>query len=202
MPFPDEDRPVEVVPYRSSWPGAFEDVAGRLRPLRLTPKGVIEHVGATAVPGLAAKDVIDVQVRVPTLLEDEFTDRFAAIGFRRRPEVWNRLEATRAGDIPKLVFAPPAGSRPCNVHVRVHDTAGALDTLLLRDCLRSDASLRSAWGDFKVALVRGFGTVDLATYGQIKQHAWLVLMHAADAWAASTAWSLPPLAPWPDPSPS
>jgi hypothetical protein len=36
---------------------------------------------------------------------------FGKIGFRLRPEPWNRVEPTSGGPCPKLVFAPPQGGR-------------------------------------------------------------------------------------------
>jgi GrpB-like predicted nucleotidyltransferase (UPF0157 family) len=59
---------IEIVPYDSSWPELFRQEAERLR--RWLPKGTIrriEHFGSTAVPGLAAKPIIDILVEVTTL---------------------------------------------------------------------------------------------------------------------------------------
>ena len=153
------------------------------------------------MPGLAAKDVVDIQIRVPSIDDRRMTIAFERHGYRRRPESWNNLEATRTGDIPKLVFAPPANTRPCNVHVRTDGTTGARDALLFRDCLRQEAHLRQSWGMFKVALAEALADGDLLAYGRVKQPAWTVLMHAADAWARAADWKPEPLGAWPPPSP-
>ena len=59
--------PIELVPYDSRWPAAFEEEAVCLRDA-LGPLAVrIDHNGSTAVPGLAAKPVIDIQVSVAAL---------------------------------------------------------------------------------------------------------------------------------------
>ena len=55
---------ITIVPYDASWPEAFVEVA---RPLRIVLGHLalrIDHMGSTAVPGLAAKDRIDVQVTI------------------------------------------------------------------------------------------------------------------------------------------
>lgn len=58
---------IEIVPYDASWPEAFAAEAGRIR-ARFGDRALrVEHVGSTAVTGLAAKPVIDVQVSVASL---------------------------------------------------------------------------------------------------------------------------------------
>ncbi len=61
-------EPIEIAPYDPAAPGRFEAEAARLR--RLLPGGLvgrIEHIGATAVPGLAGKPIVDLMVEVPDL---------------------------------------------------------------------------------------------------------------------------------------
>jgi GrpB-like predicted nucleotidyltransferase (UPF0157 family) len=61
---------ISVVPYDPRWPGLFEEEKRHL--LRCLPKGMIgriEHFGSTAVPGLAAKPIVDMLVEVSSLEE-------------------------------------------------------------------------------------------------------------------------------------
>ena len=63
MPFPDElARDLAVVAYDRRWPGEFavlaDKIYGAVGPVVVR----VDHVGSTSVPGLAAKDCIDVQV--------------------------------------------------------------------------------------------------------------------------------------------
>jgi len=62
------EAPVEIAPYDPAWPARFEEEAAVLR-RRLAPwlVGSIEHIGSTAVPGLAAKPVIDIMAGVESL---------------------------------------------------------------------------------------------------------------------------------------
>jgi GrpB-like predicted nucleotidyltransferase (UPF0157 family) len=59
---------VMIVDYDPAWPARFEEERKVLRQV-LTPwlAGPIEHIGSTAVPGLAAKPVIDIMAGVETL---------------------------------------------------------------------------------------------------------------------------------------
>jgi GrpB-like predicted nucleotidyltransferase (UPF0157 family) len=60
--------PVEIVSYDPAWPAKFEEEAAILsRVLAPWLAGSIEHIGSTAVPGLAAKPVIDIMAGVDTL---------------------------------------------------------------------------------------------------------------------------------------
>ena len=153
MPFPDElARDLAVVAYDRSWPGDFAVLARRIRDA-LGPVAVrVSRVGSTSVPGLAAKDCIDVQVEVGALEENLITGCFGRIGFRLRPEPWNRAEPAPGGLCPKLVFAPPQGERAGNIHVVEAASEAARRKLLFRDFLRAHDTARDAWSDFKQRL--------------------------------------------------
>jgi GrpB-like predicted nucleotidyltransferase (UPF0157 family) len=60
--------PIDIVPYDPEWGVSFQEEAAVLR-RALAPwlAGPVEHIGSTAVPGLAAKPVIDIMAAVETL---------------------------------------------------------------------------------------------------------------------------------------
>jgi GrpB-like predicted nucleotidyltransferase (UPF0157 family) len=188
VPFPDElARGLVVVTYDPGWPAEFVALASRVK-AALGPMAVrVEHVGSTSVPGLAAKDCIDVQVEAHALDEDLIPGRFAKIGFRLRPEPWNRVEDTPGGPFPKLVFAPPAGERASNIHVLAAASEAVRGKLLFRDFLRAHDTARDAWGGFKQRLA--LMTTDLYQYGQAKAGPTQILMIAAEGWASRTGWT-------------
>jgi GrpB-like predicted nucleotidyltransferase (UPF0157 family) len=125
VPFPDEPTQVTIVDYRPGWPREFDRIAGQLREVLGHAAIAVDHVGSTSVPGLAAKDCIDVQVRVVALDEAWTVSRMESNGFRCRPEPWNRVEVSAGVASRKLGFAPPPGHRLCNIHVREQDGRGA-----------------------------------------------------------------------------
>jgi GrpB-like predicted nucleotidyltransferase (UPF0157 family) len=104
--------PVEIVAYDPRWRAAFEEAAEELRSALLPWLVALEHIGSTAVPGLAAKPVIDIQVGVRSLahsgqivaaveaLDYEYVPEFEADLPNRR---YFRRWAVRRGD---------RGSRP------------------------------------------------------------------------------------------
>lgn len=64
----DIEEPIRIVPYDQTWPARFEQeralLEGAIPPWVV---GGIHHVGSTAVPGLAAKPIIDILVGVADL---------------------------------------------------------------------------------------------------------------------------------------
>jgi len=65
-------EPISLAPYDPEWPKLFESEADFL--WRTLPRSLvkrIEHFGSTAVPGLAAKPVIDILVEVSSLEETQ-----------------------------------------------------------------------------------------------------------------------------------
>lgn len=127
----------------------FELLAGELYKALGSEARAIDHIGSTSVPGLAAKDCVDVQVRVAAIQEARQVGLLAAIGFRCRPEPWNRAEISGGQECRKLVFAPPVGARRCNVRLRREGEPNCRYALLFRDYLRADEAARRQWGAFK-----------------------------------------------------
>lgn len=187
MPFDDElARGLAVVAYDPRWPEEFVALASRIHDA-LEPMAVrVSHVGSTSVPGLAAKDCIDVQVEVLALDEELIVGCFETIGFRLRPEPWNRVESAPGGPYPKLVFAQPEGERASNIHVLEAGTEAARRKLLFRDFLRAHDNARDAWADFKQRLAEM--APDIYEYGQAKAGPTEILLIAAESWARDTKW--------------
>lgn len=190
MPFPDEvAHGVAVVDYRSQQPAESALLAAQLCDVLGATALSVDHVGSTSAPGLPAKNCIDIQIRALSIDEAAFVPTLTSIGFRCRPESWNRIEVSDGYECTKLVFAPPVGARACNVHVRRGDGPNTRYALLFRDYLRADDRARRAWGAFKQRLA--VNVTDLLDYGQIKAPATEVLMAGAERWAAETDWRVP-----------
>lgn len=123
---------------------------------------------------------------VDAIDEDRQAGLLAAVGFRCRPEPWNRAEVSGGQHCPKLVFAPPVGARRCNIHLREAGGSNVRFALLFRDYLRADEAARQAWGAFKKRLA--LSVPGLLDYGQIKAPATQLLMAAAERWALDSDW--------------
>jgi GrpB-like predicted nucleotidyltransferase (UPF0157 family) len=64
VPFPDECPQVVLAEHQPGWPTDFDALAMDLHDALGDAALSIDHVGSTSVPGLPAKDCINVQVRV------------------------------------------------------------------------------------------------------------------------------------------
>jgi len=189
VPFPDEAfaSRVEMSAYRDSW--ATEAAAYAVLLRRALPDSVaVDHIGSTSVPGLVAKDCLDLMVQVEELHEESVIGALAERGFRARPEPWNHDEVTDGVGHRKLVFAGPAGERLVNVHVRVAGGRNVRYALLFRDFLRAHAEEARRYEQMKTRL--SDAVTDLGEYGQIKAAAQPLLMREAERWAVETGWSV------------
>ena len=59
------DGPIHLAEYDPAWPGLYEREAARIRTLLGDRVRLLEHVGSTSIPGIAAKPVIDIDLAVP-----------------------------------------------------------------------------------------------------------------------------------------
>jgi GrpB-like predicted nucleotidyltransferase (UPF0157 family) len=84
-PVTPHDAPISLSPYDPAWPAVFEREAARIR-LALGERVVLlEHVGSTSVPGLAAKPIIDIVLAVTdSTAEEAYVRDLEAAGYTLR----------------------------------------------------------------------------------------------------------------------
>jgi GrpB-like predicted nucleotidyltransferase (UPF0157 family) len=186
---------VTLSEWRSEWDGEFRILANKLGDGLGDLALRIDHIGSTSVPGLPAKDVIDVQVIVGDLDCDPITRAMETLSFEHKNQEWNLRDHVPAGWTgdparwAKLVFGPPPDARDSNVHVRVAGAPNERYALLFRDFLRADAPARLAWSRFKSQLAEHTDT--LAGYGAVKDPATDLLLAFAEGWAQDFGWTVP-----------
>ena len=117
-----KSRPIEVIPYQPRWVAEFGQIAGHIREVVGDAAIRIDHIGSTAVPGLAAKDVIDIQITVANLDQaGNVTRPLTAAGFRRGGSIeydhFHGLPETDAG-LRKRYMREREGDRRIHIHIR------------------------------------------------------------------------------------
>ena len=146
------------------------EVARRLIALIATrwPATPAEHIGSSAVPGLAGKGTIDLLLAAEPTHVPAITEVLLELGFQ--PQVPAAFPATR----PMLWGAFRHGPTEYRVHVHVVPAASPEVAAMLgfRDALRADPCLRRRYAALKRAIVEG-GPVDPVTFTRAK-HDWIV----------------------------
>ena len=143
------ESPIEIVAYDPEWPSRFaaerELLLDTLGPWLA---GEIEHVGSTAVHGLAAKPVIDVMAPVASLEESRpALDRLARIDYWYAPY---------REDVEHWFCKPSPGHRTHHLHLVPLGSPLWNEMLAFRDALRADAALAREYGELKGRLAFQF----------------------------------------------
>lgn len=180
---------IEIIGYDERWPVEFQRISAPLREALGELALRIDHIGSTSVPGLAAKDIIDVQVTVAVLDAASIAGALAPLGYTLREDInHDHIPPGRddtAQEWQKLYFRPPEGQRRTNLHVRQAGRANQRYALLFRDYLRADPHVAKAYEQIKLALAR-LHPEDVEAYYDVKDPACDLIMAAAERWAAQT----------------
>jgi len=183
-----------IAPPDPTWPEQAARLAARIRNAAGEAAVTLDHVGSTAVPGLAAKDVIDLQLGVASLdATDDLADALRLAGFPAQLDI--------TADNPKPVDPDPSHwrkrfhrnadpGRDVNLHVREFGSAGWRYALLFRDWLRADETERAKYEAHKRELADAHAAdPTTAKYAGAKEPWFDEALPRAEAWAEATAWS-------------
>lgn len=190
---------IPLEPYSASWHDDFESIAGRLWDCFGNEAIRIDHIGSTAVEGLAAKPVIDIQVTVqaldsiPLIVESVLKAGFEyrAANCVDRPPPW---EESRPEEWKKMYFKSLEGESPrAQVHVREVGRRNQRYALLFRDYLRAHRHVRDAYGQFKLKIADLVGHASrpggTGPYLDLKDPFFDVIIFAAERWAEEVDWN-------------
>jgi GrpB-like predicted nucleotidyltransferase (UPF0157 family) len=132
-----------LVEHNPLWARAFAEEAARLAAALGPAALAIEHYGSTAVPGLRAKPILDLQVGVALIGHGlAFVEPMAALGY----------DYAGSQGIPDHHIFGRGVARTHLVHVVIYGSEPWARTLRFRDRLRADAALRMAYETLKTGL--------------------------------------------------
>ena len=136
-----ERREIVIVAYDPTWAARFERERERIAAALGQRALSVEHVGSTAVPGLAAKPIVDVLVTVSDPEEETVVAALESVGYELRVrEPGHRMVRTPARDV--------------HVHVWGADDPEVERVLRFRDRLRGNAADRDSYERLKRELAR------------------------------------------------
>ena len=141
------DAEIHVAPYDPSWPDLYAEEAARLSDaIGDWAVGGIHHVGSTAVPGLAAKPIIDILVGVDSLPGSlTCIDLVEPLGYQYFPY--------RVDDM-HWFCKPSPQRRTHHLHLVPASSQRFVDELAFRDYLRAHDDRARAYERLKVGLAR------------------------------------------------
>jgi GrpB-like predicted nucleotidyltransferase (UPF0157 family) len=174
--------PIVVVDYDPAWPALFAalraPVAAALQEIAVA----IEHVGSTAVPGLAAKPIIDLDVALRTEADlPAAIERLARLGYAYEGDL---------GVPGRTAFAWPPGAARHHLYVCTLDSAAYRRHLLFRDYLRAHPDMAAAYAALKHQLAARY-RMQRDAYTEAKGPFVRAAMSRAEEWARITGWAVP-----------
>jgi GrpB-like predicted nucleotidyltransferase (UPF0157 family) len=186
-----KSRPVVVTTYQSQWVSDFTQIAMHIRQVVGDAAIRIDHIGSTAVPGLAAKDVIDIQITVADLDgADRLTKPLIDVGFRQGTTfVYDEFHGKPETDVElrKLYMREPEGERRAHIHIRELGRFNQQYALLFRDYLRASKVVREEYEYVKQRAAQLFPN-NIDGYLYLKEPVFHIIYEAASLWAEKVKW--------------
>lgn len=189
-----------LVPADPDWAVQAQRILARLRTTFGHRATRIDHIGSTAIPGLDAKDVIDIQVSVAALdVADEVSDALLAAGYvgtsitsdtgkRDGRSTAPEFDHTEADELwQKRLYCSADPGRPTNVHVRVDGWPNQQFALLFVDWLEANPAVRADYQELK-RRVAAQGHLTTGAYADAKEPWFLDAYRRAWEWADATGW--------------
>ncbi len=140
-------RTIVVVPYDPNWPFEFEKIKVELMKVLKDSAVAVEHVGSTAVPGLSAKPIIDIDIAIDDGMFAEVRDRLGGIGYSHMGDLGIAgREAFAYQDKPHLMEH--------HLYVCHKDAEELRRHIALRDFLRTHEAEREEYGNIKLEMAR------------------------------------------------
>jgi GrpB-like predicted nucleotidyltransferase (UPF0157 family) len=171
-----EKREIRIVSHDPAWSGRFIRERQRIATALGDVAVRVDHIGSTAVPGLAAKPILDIDLSVPDVeAEKEYLPQLEAAGYVLRVrQRGHRLVRTAERD----------------VHVHICDIGSDWEYrhLLFRDWLRQNAEDREAYGRLKVELAQR-EWADMNEYADAKGPLIADITERAEVWARDSGWT-------------
>lgn len=151
---------VKLVPYTAAWARLFAAEQARIKSVLGATAFDVQHVGSTAVAGLAAKPIIDIAIAVKdSTVAPTCVAPLAQLGYEYLGD--------RQGTGEHFFAKGDDSQRTHYLHVVAHDSQQWADYLRFRDRLRADSALRDEYARLKHELAAAHAA-DRARYTQQK----------------------------------
>jgi dephospho-CoA kinase len=177
-------RVYQLVPYQSTWADDARRIIKRIEMACGAKALRVDHIGSTAVPGMQAKDVVDIQITVASLaVADEINTPLANVGYPRLDHITADWPHTADAALwHKRIHCAADPGRPANIHIRVDGWPGQRFALLFRDWLAANPDVQE---DYLAAKRHALSAPD---YPSAKEPWFADAYRRAGDWAESVGW--------------
>ena len=178
----------ELVSYNPRWVEQARRLSARVTYAAGDHATAVDHVGSTSVPGLRARDVIDLQLSVRSL--DDAEAAKSALEDAGFPLVGTAPDTPKhqdPGHRRKRLHGSADPGRIVDLHVREEGSPGWRSALLIRDWLRAERVEADAYAAEKLWLASAHATT--SAYVEAKEPWFEDALLRAEAWAARSDWS-------------
>ncbi|MEV0703240.1 dephospho-CoA kinase [Saccharopolyspora sp. NPDC050389] len=187
-------RAPKLVDPDPEWPRQARRLIARIERAAGDKAVRIDHVGSTSVPGLPAKDIIDLQLTVRSLADaDALAEPLGEAGFPVRPGILADTPHVFAPDPAlweKRIHVSADPGRYANLHVRVDATPGQRVALLFPAWLRADEAARDEYLALKRKVAAEHAAdPDYGAYADAKEPWFAKALPEAWRWAERTGWT-------------
>jgi GrpB-like predicted nucleotidyltransferase (UPF0157 family) len=141
-------QPITIVEYNEAWKSLYESERREIAAILEGDLIHIEHIGSTAIPGLAAKAVIDMMAGV---------DRLESVQAKLPLLAARGYTVIETGMSGRIFLRRETGEVAYHLHIVPSDGFYERNEVLLRDYLREHAEFRQEYADLKRGLAQAMG---------------------------------------------
>lgn len=159
-----KNRKYSIEPYNPEWKKRLENEVEILRPIFSDKTILIEHIGSTAVPGLAGKPTIDILITIEKIeIADELLEKIESIGYKSLGDYINKGS--------RLFIKEVDNERLVNLHVFEATHPHVKDMINLRNYFRSNSEVVKEYSKLKFELAEKYPN-DYGLYRKFKDE-WM-----------------------------
>lgn len=169
------DEPIEIVDYDPRWPDLFAVGRERIQQALSEPAIAIEHIGSTAIVGLAGKPVVDLMIGVTARLDSRsLQETLGTLGY----------ECLGEAGVPGRTYFRMRTGQHFNAHAISPSSAHWRNNLLVRDFLRAHPARSAEYAEQKRKAFAS-GARSLLKYSEEKRAFLADLLLSASTWELS-----------------
>jgi GrpB-like predicted nucleotidyltransferase (UPF0157 family) len=147
-----------IEPYNPEWKTEFENIK-QIIESEFKDSGIdinIQHVGSTAIPGLVAKPILDLDIIIPDKSHfNKISSKLEKLGYKNKGEqgIPDRIAFRQTTEATPFLLSNNKKKYPHHLYVCLTESLAVKNHLLFRDALLSNKELSERYSQLKLALI-------------------------------------------------